>query len=82
MPEAEGPDPARGVGPIIDCPLQAFRPPGWGELGVYGSPAEHRALEIGCNPWGRGHWAQVVLRCAGDCMGAEFCLVGPLERRR
>ena len=47
MPEAESPDLAHGVGPVIDGPLQAFYPWGWGELGVDVSPTEHRALEIG-----------------------------------
>ena len=47
MPEAESPDLAHGVGPVIDGSLQAFEPSGRGELGVDVSPAEYRALEIG-----------------------------------
>ena len=46
MPEAEAPDPARCVGPIIDCLLQALQLLGSGDWGGYVSPAEHRALEI------------------------------------
>ena len=38
MPEAESPDPDRGVGLIIDGSLQAFQPSGRGELGVDVSP--------------------------------------------
>ena len=41
LPEAEGSNPPRGVGPIVDGPLQAFQPPIWGELGVHISPAEY-----------------------------------------
>ena len=41
LPEAEGSDPARGVGPMVDGPLQAFQPPNRGEQGVQGSPAEY-----------------------------------------
>ena len=72
MPETEGSDPACGVGPFKDCLLQAFHPSGRGELGVYGSSVEHRALDIGRIHRGQDHWAQVVLRCAGDRMGARL----------
>ena len=78
MPESEGPHPACSMGPVIDGPLQAFQPSVQGELGVYGSPAEHRALEVGCICRGHGHRAQVVLRRAGDRMGAG--LVQPDHR--
>ena len=78
MPEAEGPDPARGVGPVVDGPSQDLRPSIRGELGVYGSPAEHRVLEVGRFSRGQGHWAQMVLRGAGDPMGAG--LVPPDHR--
>ena len=44
MSDVEGSDLACGVGPIIDGTLQAFQPPGRGELGVDVPPAEHRAL--------------------------------------
>ena len=80
MPEAEGPDPARGVGPVIHGPLQALKPSIRGELGVNGSPTEHRALEVGRVCRGQGHWAQVVLRGARDRMGAG--LVQPDHRER
>ena len=78
VPESEGPDPACSMGPVIDGPLQAFQPSVRGELGVYGSPAEHRALEVACICRGQGHRAQVVLRRAGDRMGAG--LVQPDHR--
>ena len=44
VPETEGPDPACGVGLIIDGTLHAFHSSGRGELGVDVPPAEHRAL--------------------------------------
>ena len=52
VPETESPDPAHGVGPIIDGSWQAFRPLGWGELGVDVPPAEYGALVIGRICWG------------------------------
>ena len=72
VPEAESPDLAHGVGLVIDCSLQAFEPSGWGELRFDVSPLAHRALEIGRIRRGWSHWAQVVLRRAGDRIGAGF----------
>ena len=46
VPEAESPNPARGVAPIIGCWLQAIQPSGRGKLGVDVSLAAHPALEI------------------------------------
>ena len=51
----ESPDPAHGVGPIIDGLLQAFQPSGRGELGLDVSPTEYRAMEIGRIRWGCSH---------------------------
>ena len=52
VPETESPDPAHGVGPVIDGSLQAIQPVGRGEPGVDVCPAEHRTLEIGRIRWG------------------------------
>ena len=52
MVETESLDSAHGVGPTIDGSLQAFQPPGRGELRVDVPPAEHRDLEMGRIRWG------------------------------
>ena len=52
MPEAESPDPAHNVGPIIDGSLQALHPSGRDQVVIDVSPAEHRPLEIGRIRWG------------------------------
>ena len=69
MPEAESPDVAHGVPPMIDGSLHAIQPTCWGELGVDVWRADHQALEIGQIRRGQGHWGQVVLRLQETVLG-------------